>query len=276
MTASPETPPSPNSLTAPRSPARSTASPAASSPVLALLGRGLAAGSLGGLAAGLFSLLLAEPLMDRAIRAEEARSQAHEQHDPGAAVQHHEELFSRSTQHAGLVIALVVAGLAIGVLFAVAYALVHRRDPRSHPWPRALAFCAAAFCAISLFPALRYPAMPPGVGDSGTVGDRQAMWVAAVVISVLGMFLVWQVYVRLAARALPVRQLAAAGTAAAVLALLWALPDNPDPTPVSPTLLWDFRMLSLASHVLMWVVFAAVFGGIGLRALRPRTGPKVG
>ncbi|WP_078869034.1 CbtA family protein [Streptomyces sp. NRRL B-1347] len=271
MTASPETPPSPNPLTAPRTSAPA-ASPAASSPVLSLLGRGLAAGSLGGLAAGLFSLLLAEPLMDKAIRAEEARSQAHEQHDAGAAVQHHEELFSRSTQHAGLVIALVVAGLAIGMLFAVAYALVHRRTPRADPWPRALAFCAAAFCAISLFPALRYPAMPPGVGDSGTVGDRQAMWVAAVVISVLGMFLVWQVYVRLAARSQPVRQLAAAGTAAAVLALLWALPDNPDPTPVSPTLLWDFRMLSLASHVLMWVVFAAVFGGIGLRALRPRTG----
>ncbi|MGA4841705.1 CbtA family protein [Streptomyces sp. G45] len=234
--------------------------------MLSLLGRGLAAGGLGGLAAGLFSLLLAEPLMDRAIRAEEARSHEHE--PAGGAVQHHEELFSRSTQHAGLVIALVVAGLAIGVLFAVAYAVVHRRDPRAHPWPRALACCAAAFCAVSLFPALRYPANPPGVGDSGTVGDRQEMWLGAVAVSVLGMFLVWQVYVRLAHRPLPVRQGAAAVTAVAVLALLWALPDNPDPVPVSPTLLWDFRMLSLASHVLLWAVFAAVFGGLGLRALR--------
>ncbi|MEI5103169.1 CbtA family protein [Streptomyces sp. PmtG] len=274
MTASPETPPSPNPLTAPRASAPA-ASPAAFSPVLTLLGRGLAAGGLGGLAAGLFSLLLAEPLMDKAIRAEEARSQAHD-HDAGAAVQHHEELFSRSTQHAGLVVALVVAGLAIGVLFAVAYALVHRRDPRASPWPRALAFCAAAFTAVSLFPALRYPAMPPGVGDAGTVGDRQAMWVAAVVISVLGMFLVWQVYARLAPRPQPLRQLAAVGTAVAVLVLLWALPDNPDPTPVSPTLLWDFRMLSLASHVLLWIVFAAVFGGLGLRAVRARTDGTAG
>ncbi|WJV48507.1 CbtA family protein [Streptomyces flavofungini] len=278
----PTSPKSPNSPTAPRTSPDPTGEPPKSpettdtsasresgrSPVLPLLGRGMVAGALGGLVAGLFSLLLAEPLMDKAIRAEEARSHEHE--PAGGAVQHHEELFSRSTQHAGLVIALVVAGIAIGVLFAVAYALVHRRDPRGNPWPRALAFCAAAFCAVSLFPALRYPAAPPGVGDAGTVGDRQEMWLGAVALGVLGMFLVWQVYVRLATRPVPVRQCAAAVTAVAVLALLWALPDNPDPVPVSATLLWDFRMLSLASHVLMWAVFAVVFGGLGLRALRTK------
>lgn len=240
------------------------------SPVLPLLGRGLVAGGAAGLAAGLFSLLLAEPLMDKAIRAEEKRTAAeeHAHHGAGQAMQHHEELFSRSTQHAGLVIAAVVAGLAIGVLFAVAYALVHRRDPKASPWPRALAFGAAAFLAVSLLPGLRYPANPPGVGDSGTVGDRQAMWLAAVAIGVLGMFLVWQVYVRLSARSVPVRHIAVTATTVAVLAVLYLLPDNPDPVPVDATLLWDFRMLSLASHALLWAVFAAVFGGLGLRALK--------
>lgn len=244
-------------------------SPSSSSPVLPLLGRGLVAGGAAGLASGLFSLLLAEPLMDRAIRAEEKRSAAQE-HAHGAAqsVQHHEELFTRSTQHLGLVITAVVTGLALGILFAVAYTLVHRRDPRSAPWPRALTFAGAAFLAVSLLPGLRYPANPPGVGDSGTVGDRQAMWLASVAIGVLGMFLVWQVYVRLSARTVPVRQTAAALTTVAVLAALYLLPDNPDPVPVDATLLWDFRVLSIASHALLWAVFAAVFGGLGLRAVR--------
>ncbi|MEU7646665.1 CbtA family protein [Streptomyces huasconensis] len=242
---------------------------APSSPVLPLLGRGLAAGGAAGLTAGLFSLLLAEPLMDRAIRAEEKRAAAQEHaHGAAQAVQHHEELFSRSTQHGGLVVTAVVAGLALGVLFAVAYAAVHRRDPRALPWPRALAFSAAAFLAVSLLPGLRYPANPPGVGDAGTVGDRQALWLAAVVIGVLGMFLVRQVYVRLAARPEPVRHIATALTAVAVLAALFLLPGNPDPVPVDASLLWDFRMLSLASHALLWAVFAAVFGGLGVRAAR--------
>ncbi|MFF1710703.1 CbtA family protein [Streptomyces sp. NPDC058268] len=234
----------------------------APSPVLPLLGRGLVAGGTAGLAAGLFSLLLAEPLMDRAIRAEEKRSAGHEH------TQHHEELFTRSTQHAGLVVTALVAGLAVGVLCAVAYALVHRSDPCAHPWPRALAFAGAAFLAVSLLPGLRYPANPPGVGDAGTVGDRQAMWLAAVAIGVLGMFLVRQVYVRLSERSDPVRQTAAALTTVAVLAVLFLLPDNPDPVPVDAVLLWDFRVLSVASHALLWAVFAAVFGGLGLRAAR--------
>ncbi|MGW5736089.1 MULTISPECIES: CbtA family protein [Streptomyces] len=233
-----------------------------SSPVLPLLGRGLVAGGAAGLAAGLFSLLLAEPLMDRAIRAEERRSAVQEH------ARHHEELFTRSTQHAGLVVTTLVAGLAVGVLFAVAYALVHRRDPYAAPWPRAVAFAAAAFLAVSLLPALRYPANPPGVGDADTVGDRQALWCAALVIGALGMLLVRQVYVRLATRTDPVRQAAAALTTVAVLAVLFLLPDNPDPVPVDAVLLWEFRVLSIASHALLWAMFAAVFGGLGLRAAR--------
>ncbi|MBC9717072.1 CbtA family protein [Streptomyces sp. TRM66268-LWL] len=246
-----------------------------STPVLPLLGRGLAAGGAAGLAAGLFSLLLAEPLMDRAIRLEEARS--HEHADAGAAaVQHHEELFTRSTQHFGLVVTSVVFGLALGILFAIAYALVHRRDPAASPWPRALLFAGGAFLAVSLLPALRYPANPPGVGDSSTVANRQGLWLAAVVIGVLGMFLVWQVYVRLAGRSVPVRQVAAGVTGVAVLAVLFALPGNPDEVPVSATLLWDFRILSIASHALLWAVFGMVFGALGLRALAGARAPSAG
>ncbi|MGR8010356.1 CbtA family protein [Streptomyces hypolithicus] len=238
--------------------------------VLPLLGRGLAAGGVAGLAAGLFSLLLAEPLMDRAIRLEEARSaEAHAHEAAGAAVAHHEELFSRSTQHAGLVVTAVIAGLALGILFALAYALVHRRSGLGErPWQRAMGFAAAAFLAVSLLPGLRYPANPPGVGDAGTVENRQALWLASVVIGVLGMMLARQVYVRLADRSLPLRQIAVGGAVVATLVVLFALPGNPDEVPVAATLLWDFRMLSVASQALLWAVFGVVFGGLGLRAAR--------
>ncbi|MBB6436962.1 CbtA family protein [Streptomyces candidus] len=244
---------------------------------LPLLGRAVTAGGAAGLATGLFSLLLAEPLMDRAIVLEEARSAAEENAHQAAAgaAAHHEELFSRSAQHFGLVVTAVVAGLALGVLFAVAYALVHRRTGYLvRAWPRALAFCAAAFVAVSLLPALRYPAAPPGVGDSATVANRQSLWLAAVVIGVLGMVLAWQVYVRLAGRPDPVRHGAVFLTGAATLAVLFLLPGNPDEVPVPATLLWDFRVVSLGSHLLWWVVFAAVFGGLGLRAARGPAGAQ--
>ncbi|GAA3823133.1 CbtA family protein [Streptomyces chiangmaiensis] len=239
--------------------------------VLPLLRRGLAAGALAGLATGLFSLLLSEPLMDHAVRLEEqsreARSHRHGQGATAAVVHHHEELFSRGAQHFGLVVTTVVAGLALGALFGVVYALVNRRsDPGVGPWPRAMSLAGAGFVALSLLPGLRYPAVPPGVGDSGTVRDRQLLWLAAVAIGVLGVLLAWQVGRRLADRSAPRRHVAVACSLVAVLAVLFTLPDNPDTVAVPATLLWDFRLQSLAAHALLWAVLGAVFGALGLRA----------
>jgi predicted cobalt transporter CbtA len=241
------------------------------STVLPLLRRGLAAGALAGLATGLFSLLLTEPLMDRAVRLEE-QSQETQQHRHGqdataAVVHHHEELFSRGAQHFGLVGTTVVAGLALGALFGVVYALVNRRsDPAVRPWPRAMSLAGAGFVALSLLPGLRYPASPPGVGDSGTVRDRQLLWLAAVAIGVLGVLLAWQVGRRLADRSAPRRHVAVASTLIAILAVLFTLPDNPDTVTVPATLVWDFRLQSLAAHALLWAVLGAVFGAMGLHA----------
>ncbi|MFG3259006.1 CbtA family protein [Streptomyces sp. NPDC048172] len=243
-------------------------------PLLPLLGRGLAAGGLAGLASGLFSLLLAEPLMDRAIRLEEKRAAAEAAAAAGAHAHGHaaeaEELFTRGTQHFGLVVTAVVVGLAVGVFFALAYALVHRAGLDRRPWERSVTLAGAGFLALSLLPALRYPANPPGVGDGGTVNERQALWVAALVIGVLGLLLAWQLSVRMGRHGLgaPARQLAAAGAVAGTLAVLFLLPDNPDSVPVGATLLWDFRILSLASHALLWTALGVTFG------LLPRARPS--
>lgn len=92
--------------------------------LLSLLGRGALAGGAAGVLSGGFSYLLAAPVLDRAVRLEAAREEA-----SGASAA--AEVFSRSTQHAGLLVATVVTGAALGVLFAVVYAILHRRDPDS-------------------------------------------------------------------------------------------------------------------------------------------------
>ncbi|GAA2615793.1 CbtA family protein [Streptomyces axinellae] len=256
-------------------------------PLLPLLGRGLGAGGLAGLASGLFSLLLAEPLMDRAIRLEEKRSAAAHAGPTGHAGHSHaaeaEEVFTRGTQHFGLVVTAVVVGLAIGVFFTLAYVLVHRTAPMDdgRAWQRGLGLAGAGFLALSLLPGLRYPANPPGVGDSGTVTERQGLWVAALVIGVLGLVLARQLHLRLgrAGHGLPARQSAAAAAVVATLAALFLLPDNPDAVPVSATLLWDFRVLSLAAHAVLWAALGALFALLSTRlagSIRPGRGTGAG
>ena len=247
-------------------------------PLPSLLGRGLLAGGLAGLVTGLFARLLADPLMDRAILAEEKRAAA-EEAGTGHAHAAEEELFSRGMQHFGLVVTAVVVGLALGVFFALVHAAVHRREwahgEVPHSWQRALLLAGAGFLACSLLPGLRYPANPPGVGDAGTVTERQTLWLAALAIGVLGTALAWQLHVRLgrAGHGLPARQLAAVGAVVLTLGALFWLPSNPDAVPVSPTVLWNFRVLSLADHLVLWAVLGGVFGALGLRAAR-RAAPQ--
>ncbi|CAL9657726.1 hypothetical protein SUDANB105_06872 [Streptomyces sp. enrichment culture] len=218
---------------------------------------------------GGFSWLLAEPVLDKAVRLEAAGEEASA---PAAS-----EVFSRSTQHTGLLVAAVLTGVALGVLFAVVYAILHRRDPDAVPWRRSLLLAGAGFIGVWMLPFLRYPANPPGVGDPGTLDTRVDAWLAAMAIGVIAVALAWRVHgwLQQNGRSAPLRQMAVTGIMLAALASLFALPDNPDPVTAPAALVWDFRVLSVASMGLLWSGLAVGFGLLGVRATRGRAEESV-
>jgi hypothetical protein len=232
--------------------------------VLNALRRGLLAGAVGGLLAGAFGFLVAEPLMDRAVDLEAARA--------AAAGEHTVETFSRNSQHVAFLVATLVVGLAFGVLYAVVHALLHREEP-ADPWLSAVRLGAAAFFGVSLVPFLRYPSNPPGVGDAATIDSRAHLWTVTLVIGLVGACLAALVSRGLADRGAraSTRQLAVVGVLVATVALTFVLPANTDPIEVPVHLIWDFRLLSLATTALLWGALAATFGLLGERAAR-RTG----
>jgi hypothetical protein len=229
--------------------------------VLTSLARGLTAGAVGGLLAGAFGFLLAEPLMDRAVDLEAARSAA--AGDVGV------ETFTRNTQHVGFLVATLAVGLAFGVLYGVIHALLHR-DEASDAWGRALRLGGAFFFGVALVPFLRYPSNPPGVGEAETIESRSHLWEVSLVIGLVGAVLAGLVANGLKERGAraSVRHLAVAGVLAATVALTYVLPDNTDPIEAPVHLIWDFRLLSLATLVLLWGGLAATFGLLSERAAR--------
>jgi hypothetical protein len=236
-----------------------------------LLGRGAAAGGMAGLLTGGFSLLLAEPVLDRAVRLEAVR------HASEGHPHHTEELFTRSEQHLGLILATLATGIALGVLFAVVYVALHNRDIGARPWERSLGLAGAALLGVWLLPFLRYPANPPGVGDEASVGLRTASWLGAMAIGVAAVVVAWRLYAQLDRASMPVRQGAAAGVVIVGLAALFLLPGNPDAVDVPAGLLWEFRLWSAASSVLLWAGLGVAFGVLGLRATpRPSRVAKYG
>lgn len=230
------------------------------------LKRGLAAGLLGGLLAALFAFVVAEPTIDRAIALEERAAAT------APVAEHEDAAVSRDVQRrAGAPLGFAVVGAGVGALFGLLYAGLRRVTPQRDHWQRSLALGAAAVTALSLVPFLRYPANPPGVGDPDTVGDRTRYYLAAVVLGLAAVLGAWRLLRALSRRGLsqPVRH---AATAVAFLALVGAgyavLPDTRDAVAVPAPLLWDFRVQSLATQLLLWGALAATFGVLSERASR--------
>ncbi|MFC3896606.1 CbtA family protein [Lentzea rhizosphaerae] len=222
--------------------------------------RGIAAGGIAGVASALVQLLVTEIPIRAALAVEEAREPAAgEGHSHGGE----EALVSRGAQVVGGMLGVVIVGIAVGLVFATAYALSKRWFVDRTPFSRSLAFGAAVFGAVALLPWLKYPANPPAVGDPETVNYRTALYLGVVVA---GLVIVWGASLlaeRLRAQPQPVRVTAVLlAVAAAVAVVLVAFPAPPDtiPADMPVNVLWQFRLSSLAQLATLYVGLGVVFG----------------
>ncbi|MFS2293738.1 MAG: CbtA family protein [Actinomadura sp.] len=240
-----------------------------------LLVRGLLLGLLAGLVAGAFAFAVGEPRIDDAIALEEAAAAAEPAHTHGDDHGHdhghdHGAEVGRGTQKFGLFLATGLYGLAIGGMFALAFAALRGRvGPRSDG-ALALAAAGTAFAALIVVPFLKYPANPPAVGDPDTITGRTLLYLAMVGVGLLA-----AAAAVTAARRVPGGPWARGSAAvlaflAPVVAAWLALPgvdEVPDGFPAA--LLWEFRLASLGTQLVFWAVFGALFGWACDRAQRP-------
>ena len=242
--------------------------------VASYLRRGIAAGLLAGLLAGLFAFFFGEPTVDGAIQIEEAAAagQHEEEVAGGRGHEEEEEVFSRSTQKVGLFFATGLSGMLVGGIFGMAYAYFGGRLASGSEWIRSLSLAGALFVGAFLIPFLKYPANPPTVGDPATIGSRTTAYFALVALSLLVVLGAWYAARRLRERggvAAPVRQLAVGlGAVVAVGVLFLVLPAAPDPGEFPAGLLWDFRLSSLGTQLVLWAGIGVIFGLLCERASR--------
>lgn len=222
--------------------------------------RGIAAGGIAGLLAGLVGLVVVEAPIRAALAVEEARAAA----EPAAEAGHdHGELFGRGTQMVGGVLAAVIVGLAIGALFATAYAGARRWFVHRPPFTRSVTLAAAAFGAAALLPAVKYPANPPAVGNPDTVDYRTVLYLGVIAAGLVVVHGASYLASRLTHLAAPVRSTVVALAAiAGVVVVLLAFPAPPDaiPADMPSDVLWDFRLASLAETATLWLGLGVVFG----------------
>jgi hypothetical protein len=164
----------------------------------------------------------------------------------------------------GLPIGNGIVGLVFGLIFAGGFVLLRRAFPEWHIIALAAVVGALGFWAIALFPFIKYPLNPPGVGDGETLLFRQLMQTLFFVLSGAGVagLLIGIRRIRQAnPGALPgalMRPYALACLAYAVFAIVigLAFPSNPDPVPVPIDMLSLFRTLTMQGHFLLWALMA--------------------
>jgi hypothetical protein len=218
----------------------------------ALLLRGMLVGVLAGILSFGFLKIAGEPSVDSAIAFEAQRdaAKAHaETHAHGAPAPKEDpepELVSREVQAGiGLFTGVVVYSAAFGGLFALAYALALGRMGEFGPRATAALLATLGFIAVYVVPILKYPANPPSVGDSDTIGMRTALYFSMIALSLAAMIVAGMLRSRLRPRhgGWNAVVIAAAAYLIAMTAICLALPTvNEVPEQFPATVLWQFRI----------------------------------
>ncbi|GIF50552.1 putative cobalt transporter subunit CbtA [Asanoa ferruginea] len=227
-----------------------------------LLIRGMLVGLAAGVLAFVFAYLVGEGPIDSAIAFESAHSV-----DTGEPA-----LVSRTVQSTfGLLTATLIYGVAFGGIFSMVFAAACGRIGQLGPRATAALVGLAGFVTVALVPFLKYPANPPATGSSDTIGRRTSLYFLMLVIALATLALA--IYIgrsQVARFGVWNATLIAAGAFVAVIAVAHVLlpPIEEIPEGFSPIVLWNFRLASLGTQVVVWATLGLGLGAVVERSLR--------
>lgn len=240
-----------------------------------LIGRGILAGALAGVLAFIWAKLFIEPVIGRAIdfengvgAAHEAAGHSHGGHSHGG--EESAEVFTRGVQsNIGMGLGVLIFSVAMGALLAVVFCVVYGRINLS---ARALAALTAGGMLVSLWivPALKYPPNPPAVSLDETIKQRTLLYLLLVALSAA----LFVGSILLARRLTPkfgVWNACLIGVAdyvvsmAVVFLILPGIHETPSSFPGDD--LYEFRLYSLGTQVVIWATIGLVFGALASKVL---------
>jgi hypothetical protein len=271
-----------------------------------LILRGVLAGAVAGLLAFAFARILAEPQISKAIDYQNGRDAAQALLDKAAglpAPPAGPDIFSRTIQaNLGIGAGMIFFGMAMGALFAVAYAICLGRTGNLRPRSLALLVAVGGFLGMYLVPFIKYPANPPSIGHPETIRQRGGLYLLMVLAAVVFLILAAWLGKRLQARfgnwnaslLAGAACAAAIGIVMAILPPLGHLPYNlqhfgghatETPLPLTNArgtiiypgfpadVLFRFRLYSVAAQLILWSAIGLLFAPMADRLLSPR--PRV-
>jgi hypothetical protein len=215
----------------------------------------LVSGFSAGIIHGFVNLIVVEPYLDRAISIENQNRFA------SGEIQNTSQFWEefgkyRQWQKEGSILSGGILGLSTGALFGIVFAYSRNKLPSQHNITKALVLAGIMWFTLFFIPFLKYPANPPTVGDPYTIAFRSSIYIAFIALSGLGALGFAKLYERLQNR----KFLIPIGYAVYMIMVFLLMPQNPDRITAPLDLINGFRIASLSTMTLYWIVNAVILG----------------
>jgi predicted cobalt transporter CbtA len=216
----------------------------------------LISGAIAGTILGLVNLALVEPYLDKAIGIEVQNSIS-----KGEEVNPVEHNNYRLWQKGGEIAAGTILGMAFGSLLGMVFVFGRRIIPSGSNIKKALVLSGIVWLVIFLVPAIKYPANPPTVGDPDTINYRQSLFISFILISgftALGLAIL---YTKMKKSKVSIKFLTVSVIYAIIMTgAFLVVPPNPDEITAPMDLVNGFRIMSMLTITVFWIILGITFG----------------
>ena len=212
-------------------------------------------GLLAGLIHGFANIVLVEPFLDASIGIENQRMfTSGEVKDTPEFWKTYSDY--RIWQKQGSIIGGAMLGVATGSLFGLVFAYSRHLLPSKSEVKQALLLAAIMWTVIFFIPFLKYPANPPTVGDPSTIALRTTLYIIFLALSSFGALGFSILYKKMQRK----RFLAFLGYTALISIAFVVMPSYPDKITISMDLVNGFRITSLITMTIYWLVNGIILG----------------
>ena len=214
----------------------------------------LISGAIAGTVWGLVNLALVEPYLDKAVEMEVQNAiNEGEQVDPV------EQANYRFWQKGGEIMAGTILGISFGALLGTVFAF-GRKIIHGSNIKKALVLAGVIWLVVFMIPAIKYPANPPSVGSPDTINYRDSLFVSFILISgftALGLTILYSKWnSKTSLKFIVVSVIYGVVMVGAFI----AVPPNPDKITAPMDLVIGFRIITITTMTMFWIILGTIFG----------------
>lgn len=228
----------------------------------------LVSGVMAGEILATMNLFVVEPTTDKAIGYEVQRDIA-----KGNTINFTEFHSYRTWQKSGTFAAGAFIGMAYGGLMGAVYVVARKYLPYSDDRKNAILLAALMYLAFYLVPFSKYPANPPAVGDTHTIGLRDHLYTSYQIMSVIIALVMGILFFKFR-KVNKISYITPAMYIVLIASIYFIWEPNPDKIEMPMSVVNTFRALTGTTMTIFFTSIGVFFGSLWYK-FKPHETPKL-